>query len=176
MDISIRDLGRLPEGARRRRARERGRRRARKGVRRRSRPGLAARASAQGKVPRSLIEKKFGRELKEDVANELVGKAVEKAVKDHELELVSQPEVDTPPAPPEAGQDLSFTFRVEVKPTFELPEYKGVAVDEDRRGPSRTRTSTAVIEDLRFRHGVLKPVARGLGLRRRRLRPRRRRR
>ena len=50
----------------------------------------------QGKVPRALIEKKFGPQLKEDVANELVGKAVEKAVKDHALELVSQPEIETP--------------------------------------------------------------------------------
>jgi trigger factor len=113
-----------------------------------------------GKVPRSLIEKKFGPQLKEEVANELVGKAVDKAVADHELELVSQPEIDTLPAPPEAGQDLSFTFKVEVKPTFELPEYKGIAVEKTVK-PVTDDDIAEVIEDIRFRHGVLKPLAEG---------------
>jgi trigger factor len=111
----------------------------------------------QGKVPRSLIEKKFGRELKVDVANDLFGKAVEKAVEEHKLELVSEPEVGTPPDPPESGRSLEFTFRVEVKPTFELPEYKGLEVEKTVH-PVTDEEVNRVIEDLRMRRGVLKPV------------------
>lgn len=116
----------------------------------------------QGKVPRSLIEKKFGSQLKEDVANEIVGKAVEQALKDHELELVSQPEIGTPPEPPESDKDLKFSFQVEVKPTFELPEYKGISVQKTVQ-PVKDEDVAKVIEDLRFRKGVLKPVPEGAG-------------
>jgi trigger factor len=115
-----------------------------------------------GKVPRSLIEKKFGLQLKEDVANELVNKAVDKALADHELEFVSQPEIGTLPKPPESGQDLNFTFTVEVKPTFELPDYKGITVQKTVR-PVTDEDVNRVVEDLRFRHGVLKPVPEGTG-------------
>jgi trigger factor len=111
----------------------------------------------QGKVPRSLIEKRFGHELRADVANELVGKAMEKAVADHQLELVSEPEVGTLPAPPEPGHALEFSFKVEVKPTFELPEYKGLAVTRTVK-PVTDADVDGVIEDLRRRRGVLKPV------------------
>jgi trigger factor len=120
-------------------------------------PGFRA-----GKVPRALIEKKFGAQLKEDVANEIVGKAVEQALKDHALELVSQPEIETPPAPPESGQDLKFSFRVEVKPTFELPEYKGISVQKTVQ-PVKDEDVAGIIENLRFRKGVLKPVPEGSG-------------
>jgi trigger factor len=116
----------------------------------------------QGKVPRSLLEKKFGKELKSDVANELFGKAVEKAVQEHQLELVSEPEVATPPEPPESGRTLEFSFQVEVKPAFELPPYKGLKVTKTVK-PVTDEAVGRVLEDLRARRAVLKPLAGGAG-------------
>jgi trigger factor len=116
----------------------------------------------QGKVPRALIEKKWGRELKVDVANDLFGKAVEKAVEEHKLELVSEPEVSTPPDPPESGRDLSFTFQVEVKPTFELPDYRGIEVTRTVKAVEDADVDE-VVEDLRMRRAVLKPVQEDAG-------------
>jgi trigger factor len=116
----------------------------------------------QGRVPRALLEKRFGQELRADVAKELFGRAVEKALKDHQLELVSEPEVAARPSPPESGQDLAFTFEVEVKPTFDLPEYKGIEVTRRVRSVEDGDVDR-FLEDLRLHRSVLKPVAAGTG-------------
>ena len=81
-----------------------------------------------GHAPRRLIEKRFGREVAEDVRNALIGDSLGKAIKEVEPKALGEPDIDLEDIElPESG-DLEFSFEVEVEPEFELPELKGIPV------------------------------------------------
>ena len=81
----------------------------------------------KGKVPRAMIEKMYGVGVfYEDAVNDMIPTAYEAAVKESELEIVSQPKIDVVQI--EAGKEFIFTAEVAVKPEVELGEYKGVEV------------------------------------------------
>ena len=69
----------------------------------------------KGKAPRKVIEKMYGAAVfYEDAANVLIPDAYEKAAKESELEIVSQPEIDVVQI--EEGKPFIFTATVAVKP------------------------------------------------------------
>lgn len=81
----------------------------------------------KGKVPRKMVEKMYGVGVfYEDAVNDMIPTAYETAVKESELEIVSQPKIDVVQI--EAGKEFIFTAEVAVKPEVELGEYKGVEV------------------------------------------------
>ncbi len=81
----------------------------------------------KGKVPRKMVEKMYGVGVfYEDAINDMIPTAYEAAVKESELEIVSQPKIDVVQI--EAGKEFIFTAEVAVKPEVELGEYKGVEV------------------------------------------------
>lgn len=91
-----------------------------------------------GRVPRRVLERRFGDQVREEVAEELFRNTVREAVSELELEPVSPPSpVDGtdsgPPLAPTPGSDLTVSFEVELKPEFELPDYKGVAVTREEQ-------------------------------------------
>lgn len=82
-----------------------------------------------GKVPMSILERRFGDEMRGQVLDELVNDAIRDAVKEHDLKPLGSPDVADAEslALPEDGA-LSFTFKLDVQPVFELPKYRGLAV------------------------------------------------
>lgn len=81
----------------------------------------------KGKVPRKMVEKMYGVGVfYEDAVNDMIPTAYEAAVKESELEIVSQPKIDVVQI--EAGKEFIFTAEVAVKPEVELGEYKVVEV------------------------------------------------
>ena len=112
----------------------------------------------KGKAPRTIIEKMYGANIFfEDAANIIIPDAYEKAAKESDLEIVSQPEIDVVQI--EKGKPFIFTATVAVKPEVTLGEYKGIEVDKaeievteedintelDRVREQNSRTST--VED-----------------------------
>lgn len=83
----------------------------------------------KGKAPRAMIEKMYGVGVfYEDAANFIIPEAYEKAAKESELEIVSQPEIDVVQI--EKGKSFIFTATVAVKPEVTLGEYKGIEVEK----------------------------------------------
>lgn len=83
----------------------------------------------KGKAPRAMIEKMYGVGVfYEDAANFIIPDAYEKAAKESELEIVSQPQVDVTQI--EAGKPFIFTAEVAVKPEVTLGDYKGIEVEK----------------------------------------------
>jgi len=83
-----------------------------------------------GHAPRRLIEKRFGKEVSDDVRNALVGEAVGEAIESTQLKTLGQPNIDLESiALPESG-DMSFSFEVEVAPEFELPDLENIPVQK----------------------------------------------
>ncbi len=81
----------------------------------------------KGKVPRPIFEKRFGVEvLYEDALDILLPTAYADAVKETEIEVVDQPDIDIKQL--EKGKPFIFTAKVTVKPEVELGEYKGLEV------------------------------------------------
>ncbi|ACB84684.1 trigger factor [Natranaerobius thermophilus] len=85
----------------------------------------------KGKVPRKILENRFGPEvLYEDAIEILVPEAYQEALEEHEIEPVDQPEIDIDQM--EKGQPLKFNATVEVKPEVELGTYKGLEVEKEK--------------------------------------------
>ena len=106
-------------------------------------PGFRA-----GKVPRGILERRFGDQVRGEVWQELVQEGIQDAMKEHELEPVSEPKLKDLPGGhdhdhdhegedhehdhepkellPKEG-DFEFSFSVEIKADFELPKYRGLS-------------------------------------------------
>ena len=83
-----------------------------------------------GHAPRRLIEKRFGREVDDDVRNALIGQSLGHAIETTDLNVLGEPDLELDDIElPETG-DMEYSFEVEVAPEFELPTLKGVAVDK----------------------------------------------
>ncbi len=83
-----------------------------------------------GRAPRRLIEKRFGREVSQDVRNALIGESIGDAIDKSKLKTLGQPDIDLDEIElPDSG-DMAFSFEVEVAPEFDLPELKGVKIDK----------------------------------------------
>lgn len=83
----------------------------------------------KGKAPRYIIEKLYGAGIfLEDAANDMIPQAYEDAVKESELEIVSQPKIEVTQL--EKGKSFIFTAEVAVRPEVILGEYMGVEVEK----------------------------------------------
>lgn len=83
----------------------------------------------KGKAPRAVIEKMYGAGVFfEDAANTLIPEAYDKAVKESDLEIVSQPDINVVQI--EKGKPFIFTAEVAVKPEVTLGDYKGIEVEK----------------------------------------------
>lgn len=80
----------------------------------------------KGKAPRKMIEAQYGKAVfYDDAINFVLPEAYESAVKEHELDVVSRPEIDIT-AIDENG--VSFTAEVYIKPEVKIEGYKGIEV------------------------------------------------
>ena len=79
-----------------------------------------------GKAPRSVIEKRFRKEIQDEVTKTLVSKSYHDAVEHERLRVASLTNIEDVTF----GQDKSMRFRATVvtEPEFELPEYKNIPV------------------------------------------------
>lgn len=83
----------------------------------------------KGKAPMQIVEKYYGKEIfYEDAFNEVAGEAMEKAVKENKLEVVSRPDIEVTQI--EKGKDLIFTAIMQTKPEAKLGKYKGIEIEK----------------------------------------------
>ena len=102
----------------------------------------------RGRAPKRLIEKRFGGDLTNSVKQQVVAEAYEKAVEEHKLDAIGEPDVDlTKVELPESGP-LTLTIEVEVTPEFVLPSIEKVAVKRPKLEANDERLGLA-IENLR---------------------------
>ena len=86
----------------------------------------------KGRAPRRLLEKRFGKEITEQVKLKLLADASGSAVKDNKIDTLREPEIDFEKiALPDSGS-LKFDFEVEVRPEFELPNLDGIPVNKTK--------------------------------------------
>lgn len=109
----------------------------------------------KGKVPYQLVCQYYGEGvLFEDAMNEIANEQYPEAVKEHDLKVVSRPEMDVQDINDEG---IKYSITVYVKPEFELGQYEGVEV------PFKDQVVTdedvdAEIERMRKRNASLEEV------------------
>ncbi|MHC5113672.1 MAG: trigger factor [Planctomycetota bacterium] len=84
----------------------------------------------KGRAPKELLERRFGDAVRQETKNQVIADGYAKAIEEHELRPVSEPEPvdsieDLELAP---GKALTFAVEIEVVPEFDLPETEGVAL------------------------------------------------
>ena len=82
-----------------------------------------------GKAPRSVLERYFGEQVAEEVSSLLIQESYAQAVEEHDLKIVSQPQVIPERLTP--GQPFRYSATVEVRPTVEIADFEGIEVDKE---------------------------------------------
>jgi trigger factor len=95
-----------------------------------------------GKAPRQVIEKKFRKEIQDELTKALVSKSYHEAIAEKQLRVVSLTDVGDV----EFGEDRSMRFRATVvtAPEFELPDYKSIPVQLPATAVNETEIDAAI--------------------------------
>jgi len=95
-----------------------------------------------GKAPRQVIEKKFRKEIQDELTKALVSKSYHEAIAEKQLRVVSLTDVGDV----EFGEDRSMRFRATVvtAPEFELSEYKNIPVELPDTTVNEAEVDTAI--------------------------------
>jgi trigger factor len=115
-----------------------------------------------GKVPRSILEMYYRKDIDHDVSEILVRRSLGEAMKDKGLEAInlSWPE----PAPPVvAGEDYRYVVELEVAPEFTAEDYLALAL----QAPEVEVTDSEVdvrLEEIRQANTLVKPPAEERGV------------
>ncbi len=79
-----------------------------------------------GRAPRKLVAARFRKEIRQQAKAQLLLEAIEQAIKQENLVPISEPDFDPDAVElPEEGS-LTFEFDLEVRPEFDLPDWKGL--------------------------------------------------
>ncbi|MYL81982.1 trigger factor [Desulfovibrio aerotolerans] len=83
----------------------------------------------KGKVPSSVVEQRFKKEIVSEATTDLINVHINDIM--GELKLAPLAGLDVSEAALAKGEPLAYTFTFEHAPAFELPEYKGQAIEEE---------------------------------------------
>jgi len=81
----------------------------------------------KGKVPRKVLEKTYGDQVKAEVSEELIQETYFDALGDVKLEAVVHPDIKSFDYTDDGG--FSYVAEVEIKPEFDLGRYKGLEIE-----------------------------------------------
>src|SRR5712675_3277838 len=113
-----------------------------------------------GHAPRAVVRTRFKDQIRTEVLRELIPDAVQKAVEEHKLEPLGEPELNLENSEglDRLGQQsIAFNVSVDVLPEIKLGEYKGLETTRRTR-PVKDEDVERVIEQLRENSASLEPV------------------
>ncbi|MFH1067301.1 MAG: trigger factor [bacterium] len=77
-----------------------------------------------GKTPKAVVEKRFAKEIEDELKKTLVPRVFREAVQQKKLKVITQPQVEDLHF--QRGMSLSFSAVVDLAPEFPLPDYKSI--------------------------------------------------
>jgi trigger factor len=87
----------------------------------------------KGKVPRSLIAKKHGKDIVGEVKEKLISKTFYAMIDEEKIDIISQPAFDEKEKEFQEGQGFTYSVSFEIKPDFDLPDYKGITLQKEEK-------------------------------------------
>lgn len=109
-----------------------------------------------GRVPRPVLERLFGDQVRADVFSKLIQESFADALREQQLEPVGEPEVVTEKAEPDAP--LRYSVTIEVKPDVVATGYQGLEVDRRVREVTDADVDR-FLNDLRESLAQSRPIA-----------------
>ena len=86
-----------------------------------------------GKAPRSIVEKKFRKQVADQVKGSLLMDSLTQISDEETFSAISEPDLDFQKVEiPEEG-DLTYEFNIEVRPEFDLPKWKGLKLERPEK-------------------------------------------
>jgi trigger factor len=98
-----------------------------------------------GKTPRKIIERRFAKDVEGQVKGEVLLESLEQLAEEHDVAPLSTPNLDPEKIVIPADGPMVYEFEVEVRPQFDLPNYKGLKL----KRPVREFTDEDVAEEER---------------------------
>jgi len=110
-----------------------------------------------GKAPLSLVLKKFGKQISEELRGKIMARAYQEGMKEAKVEVLHLVDADNPKI--EAGEAAELSFTIDIRPSFEIPEYKGL---EAKVAPTDISDEEIdqMVENIRRERTEFKPVDR----------------
>ncbi|NBV45897.1 MAG: trigger factor [Planctomycetia bacterium] len=97
-----------------------------------------------GRAPRTLVQSRFRTELTDQIRSKLLTDAMTQVSEQQKLSPISEPDLDLAAVVlPEDGP-MTFEFSIEVRPEFDMPQWKGLSI----KRPSRDISTADVDEAL----------------------------
>lgn len=114
-------------------------------------PGFRA-----GRAPRKLVELRFKKDVGDQIKNSLLMDSLTQLSEEGKFSPISEPDFDpSAVSVPEEGP-MKFEFNIEVRPEFDLPQWKGLKINR----PVRDFTDKDIerqMKEILARHGRLVP-------------------
>lgn len=113
-----------------------------------------------GKAPRKVVERRFHKDVADQVKAEVMMASLEQLGEDHDVAPLAPPNIDPGKIELPKEGPLVYEFEVEVRPTFDLPEYKGLKL----KRPIHTFTDDEIADQERrllAPHGQVVPKPEG---------------
>ncbi len=114
-------------------------------------PGFRA-----GHAPRKLIETRFRKEIADKVKSTIVLDAISQANDDEDLSAISEPDFDIEAVTMPDEGPMTFEYDLEVRPEFDLPQWKGMTVERPIHEFTAADVDTQ-LESILSRYGRLVP-------------------
>jgi trigger factor len=114
-----------------------------------------------GKIPLTILEGRFGKEVLSDVTRELVNESLPKALEETGVLPISIPSIENDE--PKKGAIFQYSAVMEVKPEFELGDYKGLEVEKEILSITEEDIDRQM-EDIRRARGQIKEIEEDRGV------------
>lgn len=82
-----------------------------------------------GRAPRKLIEARFRKDVGDQIKGSLLLDSMTQVNEDHDLAAISEPDIDLAAVEVPDEGPMSFEFDLEVRPEFDLPDWKGIKIE-----------------------------------------------
>jgi trigger factor len=115
-----------------------------------------------GKVPRSVLEMYYRKQVEQDVSDTLVRRSLAEVLRDKDLKPIDLSWPEAPP-PVVSGQEYRYSVELEVSPEFAVADYLGLKLE----APEVEVTDAEVekrLEEIREANALLKPPAEARGV------------
>ncbi len=111
----------------------------------------------RGRVPRRVLERRFLGAVRDEVRDRLFRRGLAEAVQKQSLSPLGMPRMDEREIACERGEPFRFSAELDVRPEFELSDYKGLELTE-RVVPVADEEVQARLDELRERFADHVPV------------------
>lgn len=99
-----------------------------------------------GHVPPQVVEKFYGKEVEQETKKSFVQKAFERAMQEHKFKPLTNPNLDLGEASVLAGVGYRYDFTINLRPEFQLGQYKGLEVASEKKPISDEEVEAAIAQ------------------------------